>query len=328
MKLKPIFMTSVFVASSFFVQAQGVSEEMQGMVVYGHAQQSPQPTGVLYEPEQRFTEFVGMGVWNFQNEKLGKIKFITADLENARLVEVVITSGGGFLGRGERTISVPPGALKFDAAGQIARLNMSKARFDAASRFDTADVAAYSNSERVAAVSRYFGQAPLLRMGHVQKVESIVNMQIKNTRGQYLGKVKTLMMNLHQGRILYIVDDTEAMGSDGAHILQPQALRYNAARNGLVLDETFAELKNEPRFKWSTSRGDSFQKESYATRLASTNPVRQSEPRAISVTTRATTASRSLASSTRKTRPQTPSKVVAKMPGKMLASTSSAYSSR
>ena len=118
MKLKPIFVTSVLIASSFFLQAQEAGEEMRGIVVYGHAQQSPQPTGVLYEPEQRFTEFVGMGVWNFQNEKLGKIKFITADLENARLVEVVITSGGGFLGRGERTISVPPGALKFDAAGQ------------------------------------------------------------------------------------------------------------------------------------------------------------------------------------------------------------------
>jgi hypothetical protein len=65
----------------------------------------------LYAPVKHFTELVGLEVRNFSNEELGKIKFITVDFENARVVDVVITSGGGFLGWNARITAVPPLAL-------------------------------------------------------------------------------------------------------------------------------------------------------------------------------------------------------------------------
>ncbi|HBJ87863.1 MAG TPA: hypothetical protein DDZ88_29190 [Verrucomicrobiales bacterium] len=286
MKLKSIFMTSALAASCLCLRAQETpraNEEMPPVYVYGPAEGATKGKGRLYAPVKHFTELVGLEVRNFQNEELGKIRFVTVDLENARVVDVVITSGGGFFRRDTMTTAVPPLALKFDANSRIARLNMSKARFDAASRFITSDAAAYSNRERVAAVMRYFGQEPwffhegqvaskngrLLNLGHVRRTESIVGLQIKNTRGQYLGWVSTLMIDLPKGRVVHVVNETESMDGEGSLIIQPGQLRYNHAHNGLVLDKSFVELKEEPRFKWGSVYRNTYQEELHANRAAS-----------------------------------------------------------
>lgn len=264
MKLKSILITSVFAAACFCLQAR----------------ETPNANAEQFRQQESFTEFIGLEVWNLQNEKLGKVKFITADLENARLVEVVVTTRGGFLGFGGKTTSIPPRALTLDPTRRVLRLDMSKARFNAAPKFTTFNVAAYSQRDRVAAVIRYFGLQPwfflegqtvqknaeILQMGNVQRTESILGMQIHNKKGQYVGKVASLMMDLPKGRIVHVVDDTEAMGGDGSHIIQARALRYNTAHNGLVLDDSLAKLDGEPHFKWTDSRHESFQEESYVNR--------------------------------------------------------------
>lgn len=241
---------------------------------------TPNPDVNVFRQEESFTEFIGLEVWNLQNEKLGKVKFITADVENARLVEVVVTTSGGFLGFGGKTTSIPPRALKMDASKKVLRLDMSKARFDAAPKFKSSDVAAYSNRSRVAAIIRYFGLQPwfflegqavqknaeILQLGNVQRTETILGMQIHNTNGQYMGKVASLMMDLPKGQIVHVVTDTQAMGGNGSHFIQPRALRYTTARTGLVLDNTRAELKGEPSFKWTNARHEAFQQEAYVNR--------------------------------------------------------------
>ncbi|MDZ4401768.1 PRC-barrel domain-containing protein [Prosthecobacter sp.] len=235
MKLKLNFITSALAASCFCLQAQGApAVEMPPVYVEG-TRKIPKANGDLYRQVESSTELIGLEVWNLQNEKLGKIKSITADLENARLVEVVVASGGGFFGVGGKTTSVLPRALKLDETGDVMRLDMSKARFDAASSSKTA--------------------------GHVQTTESILGLQIHNTKGQYLGKVGSLMMDLPQGRIIQVVNVTQAMGGDNSYVIQPSALRYNTKRNGLVLDQSFAELKDEPHFKWVGSHNKAFQQE-------------------------------------------------------------------
>lgn len=244
------------------------------------AAETPKPNVDLFRQEESFTEFVGLEVWNLQNEKLGKVKFITADLENARLVEVVVTTSGGFLGFGGKTTSIPPRALTLDKSQRLLRVDMSKARFDAAPKFKPSDVAAYSNRSRVAEIIRYFGLQPwfflegqavqknteILQLGNVQRTDDILGMQIHNTKGQYVGKVASLMMDLPKGQIVHVVDDTEAMGGNGSHFIQPRALRYNTAHSSLVLDDSLAKLKGEPSFKWTSSRRDAFQQEAYVNR--------------------------------------------------------------
>jgi sporulation protein YlmC with PRC-barrel domain len=244
------------------------------------ALEAPNPDVNVFRQEQSFTEFIGLEVLNLQNEKLGRVKFITADLENARLVEVVVTTSGGFLGFGGKTTSIPPRALTLDPSRKVLRVDMSKARFNAAPKFRTRDVAAYSQRGRVAAVLRYFGLQPwfylegqavqrnaeILQLGNVQRTEAILGMTINNTKGQYMGKVASLMMDLPKGQIVHVVTDTQAMGGNGSHFIQPRALRYTPTRTSLVLDNTRAELKGEPSFKWTDSSHRAFQQEAYVNR--------------------------------------------------------------
>ncbi len=259
MKFKSIFITGALVLSCGSLQALDAPAS---------------PRGELLHPQQSFTELAGRQVWNYQNELLGRIKFITADMENARLVEVVIASGG-FFGVGGKLTSAPPSAFKLDASKQVMRLDVSKARFDAAPKYQSSDIAHYSQPERVAAVHRYYGQNPWfnenaqagknaqnLRLGHVARTDDILGMSIKSPTGKYLGQVSSLMMDVPTGRINQVVDETQSMAGDGRFIIQPRALRYNAAHDGFVLNESFAALKGEPHMKWVDQSREYFQEES------------------------------------------------------------------
>ena len=238
-----------------------------------------------------FTELIGLEVWNMQNERLGRVKFITADVENARLVEVVITSGGGFFGLGARLTAVPPRALSMDQPAQVLRLNVSKARFDAAPRFNSSHMKAATQEARVAEVSRYFGEVPwffldgqqvvknaeILRMGHVRTLASILGLSVKDTQGSYIGRVGTLMTDLPKGQIVHVVVGTDAMSGVRNRVIQPRALKYNARHNGFVLDNTKVEQAGEPRFKWLGGNQTSFQQEAYVNREVQTNQSRNSQ---------------------------------------------------
>ena len=256
MKLESIIITSALAFSCGSLQALDLAP----------------PRGEMLHPQQNFTELEGIEVRNLQNEKLGRVKFITADLENARLVEVVMSSGG-FLGIGGKCTSAPPRAFTMDTSKQVLRLDVSKARFDAAPRFNTSDVSAYSQPARVAEVIRHYGLQPwfytdgkshsnnaeTLRLGHVERTDRILGMQIKSPTGQYLGQVGGVQMDLIKGQITHVVDETQVMGDNGTYILQARALRYNAENNGLILYENLAQLKGEPHLQWVGENREYFQ---------------------------------------------------------------------
>ncbi|MCX6838809.1 MAG: PRC-barrel domain-containing protein [Verrucomicrobia bacterium] len=178
----------------FFIASALVASVIQAQTVPG--QTTPGRNVAQYRAAEGFTELVGLEVWNMQNDRLGRVKFITADVENARLVEVVITSGGGFFGLGASLTAVPPRALSMDPSAQVMRLNVSKARFDAAPRFNSSHMKAATQEARVAEVNRYFGEVPwffldgqqvvknaeILRMGHVRTLASILGLSVKAHR--------------------------------------------------------------------------------------------------------------------------------------------------
>jgi sporulation protein YlmC with PRC-barrel domain len=242
------------------------------------AREAPAPHDLEYRPEQKFAETSQMEVWNNYGEKLGTIKFMTADLENGRLVEVVVTSGG-FLGMGARTTAVPPRALTYDAAKHVMRLDVTTEKFNHAPKFDKSHMAASTQRERVAEVNRYFGLEPwfftevqvvkknaqILKLGYVHRTDGILGLPIRNVQGEFVGKVETLMTDLPKGQVIHVVVRTGAHGSP-LSIIQPRALRFNERRNGLVLDNTLAEMSGEPRLKWTSGSNTAFQQEQYVNR--------------------------------------------------------------
>jgi sporulation protein YlmC with PRC-barrel domain len=263
MKLKSIHLLSTVLAAAFSMQqaqsAPPAGQELAPIVVQGQRTAIPKITGEKDTPVATFGELIDLPVYNYQNEKLGHIKAITVDLEHARVVEVLVSSGSGIMGMNGKITPVPPTAFKVDARHhEAAWLNVSKARFDAAPPLGRSNAATYSQADRVAAGSRYFGVKPWFGqggLGYVQTTADIDLMQIKNPQGKYMGKVGLIMMDLPTGRVRQIVNDMETMHGDGSHVLAPSALRYNVAHNGLVLNSTYASLNDSPHFRWVRGNG-------------------------------------------------------------------------
>ena len=263
MKIPPFLLVGTFAATCSYLSAQGAVKE--------HPLQ--------YRAQESFTELNGVDVWNLQNQKLGTIQYLTADLENARLVEVIVNSSGGFLGMSGRTTAVPPRALIFDNDNHMVRLDISKERFDAASRFDKSHMMSATQSGRVAEINRYYGLHPwffeegqktskntqILCLGHVERADRLLGFKIVNTKGEYIGKVGSLIYDLTKGQIIHIVVVNEGKVTPRS-VIQPRALRFNVANNGLILDESKAEFAGEPHFKWLDGGSTAFQQESYVNR--------------------------------------------------------------
>jgi hypothetical protein len=215
------------------------------------------------------------------------VKFITADVENARLVEVVVMSGG-FIGIGAKATPLPPRALVLDTANHVMRLDVSKEKFNAAPKFDLSDIAASSQRDRVAAVNRYFGLEPwfylegqvvkkntrILRLGHVQRADFLIGMPIRNKNGDSMGVIDSVRMDLSLGQIVHLTSATGAKDHP-LSVIQPRELKYNASRDGFVLDNSLGELADEPKFKWTDGSKKSYREEAYVNRDSGSSAMDQ-----------------------------------------------------
>lgn len=261
MKLKTLFATIHAALFGCCLQASDLSHDLK------------------YRAEEQFTEFKGAEVRNLQNVKFGRVSDITVDLQNARLGEVVVRSGGGFLGIGARRISVAPRALTLDAANRVLRLDVSKAKFNAAPRFRSSDMNGPSALESLEALNRYYGLKPwffegghavkknaeILQLGHVEKTTHIIGMPVIDTNGGLIGRVGVVKMDLPKGQIPHVVIVTNEVESPRC-VIQARALRFNPSKNALILDNSSAELAGQPHFRWLHGTRTAFQQESYVNR--------------------------------------------------------------
>ena len=259
MKLPPILLVAYAVSCSC-LSAQGVS--------------SPD-----FRAKESFTELNGADLWNLQNQKLGTIRFLTADLQNARLVEVVVKSGGGFLGAGGRTTAVPPRALIFDNVNHKVLLDISKERFAAAPKFDSSHLNPANQTELVAEVLRYYGLKPwffvkgqkvsknaeILQMGYIARADHLLGFPIVNTSGEFIGNVGTLMYDLSNGLIVHVIAVNDNFATP-RRVIAPRSLRFNAAKNGLILDQSLDAVEGKPRFQWLNGERTAFKQETYVNR--------------------------------------------------------------
>ena len=107
----------------------------------------------------KVTDLIGSTVNNRQNEKLGQVENLAVDVESGRIVQVILSTGG-FFGRSNALIALPPGALHDDAVDKVLQLDASRKEIEAASRFDASKWDADTQLNRVTAVPDYHGQQP------------------------------------------------------------------------------------------------------------------------------------------------------------------------
>jgi sporulation protein YlmC with PRC-barrel domain len=107
----------------------------------------------------RVTDIIGMTVKNYQNKKLARVEDLAVDVESGRIVQVILSTGG-FLGMDRSLTAVPPEALRFEAADKVLHLNASKAKLDAAIKFDSSKWDKDTQSNRVTEIYGYYGERP------------------------------------------------------------------------------------------------------------------------------------------------------------------------
>jgi sporulation protein YlmC with PRC-barrel domain len=232
-----------------------------------------------FRKAESFTEYIGLEVRNLQNERLGVVKYTTVDLENGRIAEVVVTPDAAIAGRNAPALSLPPRALSLDANAHVMRLDASKAKFAGAPRYNPAHLDADTKRSHVARVNRHFGLEPwffvdgqkvvnnarILRLGHVQRTDRVLSMPIYNHDGEHIGRVGTLRMDLPKGQIVHVVVVTNK-DSSSRSVIQARALKFNGAKDGLILDSSMAELAGEPHFRWVNGSKTGYQEEAYVNR--------------------------------------------------------------
>jgi sporulation protein YlmC with PRC-barrel domain len=157
-----------------------------------------------YQPTKNIYSLIGMKVKTTQDQKLGTVKDLALDMENARLVEVIVSSGG-FLGFNQRTVAVPPEAITHDEKADVLRLsNVSEEEYKAAPDFIMSKWAEHCTSLRITEAYRYYGVTPYFAadgqrspsgntatepLGYIERSSKLTGLPIKNLNKETLGFV-------------------------------------------------------------------------------------------------------------------------------------------
>lgn len=249
------------------------------------------PLHADFRAVQPAVAIIGRETRDSRGRKIGTVKALAVDVENGRLVEVILASPGA-LGFGERTVAVPPGALMFDPvggvsdiAGAVLCLNVDLRKFKAAPDFAMSKWAEHCQSQRVAEVYRYYGQVPYFApdgqpsasgntatepLGYVQRADKVMHLPVRNLQNELLGSVDNLLYNLTKGRVLHVIVLAPGV-AQAKSVIPARALRFNAAHDTLLLDMSTAAFRNEPRFQWSQLGQGGFQQETYSNTVVAAN---------------------------------------------------------
>ena len=222
------------------------------------------PTHTNFRKSEGSFSIIGMTVMNYQDQRLGTVRDLGIDLENGRLVEVVVASPIGLFGLVQRTAAVPPGALAHDPASGLIRVNMDKETFNLAPSFKMSKWAEHTESRHVAEIYRYYGEEPNFAadgkssksgntatepLGYIQRSSKLIGLPIKNLQNEPLGVVDTFLFDLASSRVSHVI----VVNPGFAHaksVIQATALKFSVARDALQMDVSKEAFKNEPRFKW------------------------------------------------------------------------------
>lgn len=224
-----------------------------------HAETEPDPARLGNEKE--IVRINQIKVENLDGKHLGQIKDIVLDLDNGRIVELLVRSGG-FMGMGGRIIAVPPAAFTTEPSNKTYKIDMTEAAFKAAPAVDIGNWTDAGRSDRVAAAYRYFGQEPYfaesgartrdgavrpkVSLGYVQRSQKILGLPVRNKQNEAIGEVSSVAFDVPTGRVLNVVIK-ESGFSNKRSVVPSMALRFNAVRDGLVFDGTVEGASAAPR---------------------------------------------------------------------------------
>jgi sporulation protein YlmC with PRC-barrel domain len=232
------------------------------------------PNAHLVGNPERATKLLGLEIQDSAGRKFAKIKDLAVDLQNGRIAEVIVLTGG-WPGVEEKYVALPPGRFSHDEGGKMLHLNLNREQVKAAPAFDRAMWAGRMDSVGIRGVYQHYEMVPyfardeltvenaplatpkaapdivLPRIGYIGRASKVMGMPVRNLQDERLGKVENLIVDVPSGRVIEVIVATGGfMGiGDELSAVPPQSLRLEPGQNRLRLDTTREELDRAPHFK-------------------------------------------------------------------------------
>jgi sporulation protein YlmC with PRC-barrel domain len=201
-------------------------------------------------------DVIGKNVKNADGETIGNIEDYVVN-KDGKIVYIAVAVGetAGF---GGRLYAVPPDGLKLEPNGQHFMINAKKADFDADKGFDAnkwptrADMRWGKNGKRDAE-SR--DDAKDNEKDQVFRVSKLKGMTVKNARGETLGRIYEVVLNLDDSRVGYMAFSYGGVLGVGAKLyaipfesFEMKSLTLNPADRTLVLNNTKQDFETTAGF--------------------------------------------------------------------------------
>jgi len=154
MKRRLQIFTSASVVSLLAFSFSGLADETVPTYQRMSQSRSEQLNGAA-----RATDIIGMTVHYRQNENLGQVEDLVVDVESGRVVRVILSTGG-FFGRTNALIALPPGALRYDDVAKDLQLDAGKWKIAKAPVFDASRWDADTQFNRETEVPGRYAEQP------------------------------------------------------------------------------------------------------------------------------------------------------------------------
>lgn len=228
---------------------------------------------------ERANKLIGKSVLTSDRQKAGKISNAVVDIETGRILYAVV-SVGGVAGVGGTDVAVAPGAFSAETPDSVL-VNADKQKLQNAPQF-TSDVSKpdqLGQASFVDKVYQHFGQASWWQGGskaanegsfnNAHKVSDLGGMKVLDVNNQAIAKVKNTMLDLHGGRVAYVVispDSSLKLGGNNYYALPPNALTLSSDKQNLVTGITREKFASAPHFDengWGTLANPSYASQIY-----------------------------------------------------------------
>jgi sporulation protein YlmC with PRC-barrel domain len=202
----------------------------------------------------RVQELIGMDVRNNAGSRIGDIEDVLIDTTNGD-VRYAVMSFGGFMGMGERLYAYPTSAFAANLQTGMLTLKVPSERIKASEGFERdqwpSDASFWDRVE-----SFFTGERQPVRPGrpHLVRASTLLGMDIADRRGDDVGEVHDVVLNLGQRKVQFVVVEFDQAWNPVDKLVAMPMKEFKATTaqsDELVINRDREALRNAPSFNRS-----------------------------------------------------------------------------
>jgi sporulation protein YlmC with PRC-barrel domain len=202
---------------------------------------------------ERAANLYGRELVGSDNQKLGKVDNVIVDLESEHILYVVVGASQG-------RVAVPPQVIG-QTTGNTLHATVTKQKLDSAPKFTSAqdNPTGLGQANFVYQVYQHFGISPWWQgstpadqgsFHNVHKLNQLIGMNVEDANNQTLGKVSNVVVDMAQGRLVYVVFSPASnlnLG-EGLYAMPSDAFTLSGDKKHLVSGIDRQKLAGAPHF--------------------------------------------------------------------------------